>query len=373
MDIDGLFDRVSVELGDRSYDILVGNGLLSGAGDLFTRVLPLPRVFIVTDEQVAQYHLSVLEESLRVAGVEFEAIILPHGEHIKRFDVLESVVNEVLSHRPERQVSLVALGGGVVGDLTGFVASILLRGVNFVQIPTTLLAQVDSSVGGKTGINTSHGKNLVGSFYQPKLVLADMELLETLPKRELLAGYAEVVKYGLIQDATFFDWLVSQGDAILSRNVSFLSRCVVTSCQAKADIVARDEREGGVRALLNLGHTFGHALEAVLGYDGRLLHGEAVAIGMVMAFGFSHHLSYCSEEAVLQVKGYLQQVGLPVSPLDVLPDWDVEALLQAMYQDKKVSDGKLVFILVRDIGDAFVARDIEAEQVRVFIENVLQG
>jgi 3-dehydroquinate synthase len=362
------FTTLTVSLGARSYPILIGEQLLSRAGELLAPHLPLKRVFIITDEHVAKAHLPTLQAALSGTGIRYEAIILPPGEQTKSFAMFESVLTEILSHKPERKVTLIALGGGVIGDLTGFAASALLRGVGFIQIPTTLLSQVDSSVGGKTGINSKHGKNLIGSFYQPQLVLADMSLLDTLPKRELLAGYAEVVKYGLINQPEFFDWLVSQEAAFNRGDKAILSRMVETSCQAKAEIVAADEHEGGVRALLNLGHTFGHALEKVMGYDGRLLHGEAVAIGMMQAFRFSSRLGLCSESDVQRVEKHLKAVGLPTGLYDIHDRWNANDLLEAMYQDKKVSAGTLTFILAKGIGKAFIAKDVDPVSVRTMLE-----
>jgi 3-dehydroquinate synthase len=360
-------NHLTVSLEERSYDILVGNGLLAQAGEILKPLLKLPRVFILTDETVAKHHLGTLETSLNNAGIKNDAIILPPGENTKRFEILERVMNTLLEAKPERSMTLIALGGGVVGDLTGFAASILLRGVPFIQIPTTLLAQVDSSVGGKTGINTPYGKNLVGTFYQPSLVLADMELLGTLPTRELLAGYAEVVKYGLINQPDFFTWLEGKSAALKAKDRDTLSHMVLTSCKAKADIVASDERESGARALLNLGHTFGHALEKIAGYDGRLLHGEAVALGMAQAFRFSTRLGLCPEEDTARVEAHLKAVGLPVFLSDIAIAWEPEALLDGMYQDKKVSGGKLVFILVKGIGKAYIAKDIIDHDVLGFL------
>lgn len=342
--------------------LLSAKKLLEKSGSLIKSLLPTPKMFIITDENVARIHLPKLEHVLTEAGINHQAIIVEPGESSKSFAVLEVLLEEVLDCKPERQTTLIALGGGVVGDLTGVSASLLLRGVNFIQIPTTLLAQVDSSVGGKTGINSKHGKNLVGSFYQPKLVLADLDLLDSLPEREFLSGYAEVVKYGLINDEKFFSWLVENEEKIKEHDTDTLKQCVITCCQAKADIVASDEREGGIRALLNLGHTFGHALEAETGYGEELLHGEAVAIGMVMAFELSSRLGHCSADEVDKVKNHFTAVGLPISMKDIRDSWDVDALLGHMQRDKKVSGGKMVFILVKGIGEAYIEKEVgEAE------------
>ena len=300
-------DKLTVDLGDRSYDIHVGEGLLERTGELLRHILPIPSVLIVTDKTVADLHLGTLQAALDKSDIKYQTVVLPAGEQTKSFKELEALLETLLAYKPERNTTLIAFGGGVIGDITGFAASILLRGVPFIQIPTTLLAMVDSSVGGKTGINTKYGKNLVGTFYQPKCVLADISLLKTLPKREFLAGYAEVVKYGFIQDATFFEELEKNASQL--NNSAHLKHMIMTSCKAKADIVEKDEREGGIRALLNLGHTFAHALEAEMGYDGRLLHGEAVAIGLVLAFSFSVSRDLCPKKIMIGYGStYLQLV-----------------------------------------------------------------
>lgn len=364
-------ETVTVKLDKRSYEIIVGEDLLPTAASYIAPLLKRKRAFIVTDAQVATLHLNSLQTSLEKAGIECHAIILPAGESTKSLQHLEDLLNRIFDHKPERKDTLIALGGGVVGDITGFAASILLRGVEFIQIPTTLLAQVDSSVGGKTGVNNHYGKNLIGSFYQPKLVLADMSLLKTLPKRDYLSGYAEVVKYGLINDHDFFEWLNERSAQFSKRDPEALRQAVVKSCQAKASIVAQDEREGNVRALLNLGHTFGHALEKAMGYDGRLLHGEAVAIGMVMAFEFSANQNLCSKEEARAVKTHLSSVGLPTHPNDIFADWNVNDLVDFMHQDKKVSSGKLVFILARGIGKSFICKDVDVNDVTAFLKQFL--
>jgi 3-dehydroquinate synthase len=365
-------DTLRVELGARGYDILVGEGLLATAGQHIAPLAGGRRVFVVTDEHVAKAHLAALERSLEAAGVAYEALVLPPGEGTKDFDHLESLIDRLLAMRLERRSLLVAFGGGVIGDLTGFAAAILLRGLDFVQIPTTLLAQVDSSVGGKTGINTPRGKNLVGSFHQPRLVLADTGVLATLPKRELLAGYAEVVKYGLINDPEFFHWLETHGLAIVEGDPAARRHAIYTSCAAKAAIVAADERESGVRALLNLGHTFGHALEAEIGYDDRLLHGEAVAIGLVLAFELSAGLGLCPAADAAAVRRHLAAVGLPTE-LEAVPGvvWSVAALIDHMGRDKKVRDGQVSFVLVRGIGEAFMASDVSLDDVAALLTDQL--
>lgn len=362
---------VTVALGERSYEIVIGNDLLARTGELLASVTRSNKVFVITDENVAKYHLETVEQSLQQQGITYEIIILRPGEQTKNFLVLEFVLNEILNHRPERHTPLIALGGGVIGDLTGFAASILLRGVPFIQIPTTLLAQVDSSVGGKTGINSQQGKNLIGSFYQPKLVIADSAALDSLSKREFLAGYAEVVKYGLIDKPEFFAMLENNVAGIKARDKQLIEQCVRISCEAKAEIVAKDEREGGVRALLNLGHTFGHALEVETGYSDALNHGEGVALGMVLAFQLSVRLGYCQQEDLDRVSQHLSAVGLPTKLQDIRKHWDIKRLVEAMYQDKKVEGGNLVFILTRGIGKAFIAKEVSEEVVIKLLKELL--
>lgn len=365
-------ESLRVELGARSYDILVGEGLLATAGQHVAPFAGGRRIFVVTDEQVAKAHLAALERALEAAGVAYEALVLPPGEGTKDFAHLENLTDRLLAMNLERRSLLVAFGGGVIGDLTGFAASILLRGLDFIQVPTSLLAQVDSSVGGKTGINTPRGKNLVGTFHQPRLVLADTGVLSTLPRRELLAGYAEVVKYGLINNPDFFRWLETHGLAIIEGDPAARRHAILTSCAAKAAIVAADERESDLRALLNLGHTFAHALEAELGYDDRLLHGEAVAIGLVLAFELSAGLGLCPAADAAAVRRHLAAVGLPTE-LEAVPGvvWSVEALIEHMCRDKKVRDGRVGFVLVRGIGKAFVARDIALDDVAALLTDQL--
>ncbi len=362
-------DSVRVELGERAYDVMVGPGLLERAGEWVRPLLRRPRIIVVTDETVASLHRPRLEQGLRAAGIESPAIVLPPGEGTKDLAHLGRLLDGILDHRPERGDMLLALGGGVIGDIVGLAASLTLRGIDFVQVPTTLLAQVDSSVGGKTGINTRHGKNVVGAFYQPRLVLADLGTLDTLPRRELLAGYAETVKYGLIDDADFFAWCEANGARLVAGDVATRQRAVTYAVQSKARTVAEDERETGKRALLNLGHTFGHALEAALGYSETLLHGEAVAIGMVMAFDLSARLGLCPAEDAARVRRHLAAVGLRVSP----PAMNANAahLLDLMTQDKKVRDGKVTFILARGIGRAFIERGVDPAAVRGVLESAL--
>ncbi|MEC9346348.1 MAG: 3-dehydroquinate synthase [Pseudomonadota bacterium] len=355
---------VAVALGDRAYDIVIGSGVLGAAGDHLSRMLNRPRTVIVTDENVATTQLPALEAACAASAIATDRVILPPGEATKSFANLEYLLGRLIDLKVNRDDMVVALGGGVIGDLVGFAASVLRRGCDFIQVPTTLLAQVDSSVGGKTAINVPQGKNLIGAFHQPRLVLADVDSLDTLPPREVLAGYAEVVKYGLLGDRAFFDWLEVNGARVVAGDRAARIEAVAQSCRMKARIVAADERETGERALLNLGHTFGHALETEAGYDGRLLHGEAVAIGMVMAFDMSVALGLCPGQDAERVRRHLASVGLPVSPAERgLGQATPERLLDHMAQDKKVRDGRLTFILANRIGAAFITRDVAAGAV----------
>ena len=366
--------RVTVALGSHSYDILVGPGLIAGLGALLLPLARRRRLFVVTEERVAERHLAAVAAALEGAGFSVETLVLPPGEGSKSFATLETLCRDLIRRGIERSDLLVALGGGVIGDLAGFAAAILLRGLGFVQIPTTLLAQVDSSVGGKTAIDVPEGKNLVGAFHQPRLVVADSDLLATLPAREMRAGYAEVVKYGLLGDAAFFARLESEGAAVLAGEAGALTRAVVACCAAKAAIVARDEREAGERALLNLGHTFGHALEAAVGYDGRLLHGEGVAIGMGLAFRLSEALGLCPPEDTARVLAHLRRLGLPTEAAFLeAPGLTGAELLRLMQRDKKVEAGRIAFVLVRGIGRAFVARDVEPAAVEALLDGWLAG
>ncbi len=364
--------RITVGLGDRAYDILIGSGLLAAAGGEIASRLPGIRAAIVSDEHVAAHHLDKLRQGLASAGLAAEALVLPAGEKTKSFEKLQEVVDFALGEKLERGDALIALGGGVIGDLTGFAAGIVRRGMRFIQIPTSLLAQVDSSVGGKTGINTARGKNLVGVFHQPQLVLADTGVLDTLPERDFRAGYAEVAKYGLIDRPDFFAWLEKNWRDVFAGGGA-RTRAIAESCRAKADVVARDEREAGDRALLNLGHTFGHALEAATGYDSaRLVHGEGVAVGMALAFRFSARMNLASPDDADRVEKHLREVGLPWRLADVpggLPS--SEKLLNYIAQDKKVTRGALNFILAHGIGQSFVARDVPASQVLAFLQENL--
>ena len=349
-----------VDLGERSYDIVVGDGLIDRAGAYLAPFAGPRPLLVVTDETVAFLHLGRLEASLDAAGLAYHRFVLPDGEASKSFAQLEDLLERILETGPERSSVVVALGGGVVGDLAGVAASLALRGLGFVQIPTTLLAQVDSAVGGKTAINSGYGKNLVGAFHQPKLVLSDTGTLDTLPRRERLAGYAEVVKYGLLGDRAFFEWLEDRGRAVIDGGGEARGYAVRKSCAAKAAIVAADETEQGVRALLNLGHTFGHAIEARARYDGAVLHGEAVAVGLVLAFALSAELGLCAREDAARVRCHLRAVGLPAVVADLGADLGgADDLIAAMGRDKKVRSGELNFILARGIGDAFIASGVD--------------
>lgn len=369
---------VTVSLGaegakDRSYDIVIGDDVLARAGTLIAPILTNKRVGIVTDETVAELHLGALTQSLSAAGIDNRAYVLPSGESTKSFAQLESLMSDMLDAGYERADYLIAFGGGVIGDLTGFAASILKRGCGFIQIPTTLLAQVDSAVGGKTAINAPQGKNLIGAFYQPSLVLSDIGVLSTLPERQMKAGYAEVLKYGLLGDAPFFDWLEVNAAKVLSGDTDALSYAVAQSCRAKARIVAEDEFEHGRRALLNLGHTFGHALEAQAGYSGALLHGEAVAAGMAMAFGFSAAQSHCTGQDAQRVNAHMAAHNL--TRFEDLPPsiaGDANILMHHMAQDKKNSGGKLTLILTRAIGEAFIDKNADADAVKAYIRVLIK-
>lgn len=362
---------VHVPLGERSYDILIGPGLMARAGGEISTRIKGRRAAIVTDENVGGRYLDGLMDSLQTDGIEAVSVTLPAGEKTKSFDNLTNVCDVLLEARIERNDTVIALGGGVIGDLTGFAAGIVRRGVRFVQIPTSLLSQVDSSVGGKTGINARQGKNLIGIFNQPDLVLADTDVLDTLSEREFRAGYAEVAKYGLIDKPDFFEWLETNWREVFAGGAARIE-AIAVSCQAKADVVAADERENGRRALLNLGHTFGHALEAATKYDSsRLVHGEGVSIGMVLAHRFSARMNLASPDLADRVEAHLRAVGLPTRMSEIpgeLPP--TEVLMDAIAQDKKVKSGKLTFILTRGLGQSFVADDVPASEVERFIEEM---
>jgi 3-dehydroquinate synthase len=367
----GGHSTVRVDLAGRSYDIVIGRGALAELG---TRIGTLRRgasAVIVTDEQVARHHLPATVSALETAGLRTARVLVPPGEGSKSYAMFQEVCDRLLDARMERNDLVVALGGGVVGDLAGFAAAAVRRGVDYVQVPTTLLAQVDSSVGGKTGINSRQGKNLVGAFHQPVLVVADTALLDTLSPRVFRAGYAEVMKYGLISDDAFFTWLEANWPEIFSGGPA-REHAIATSCRAKAAIVARDERETGDRALLNLGHTFGHALEAAAGFSDRLLHGEAIAIGMALAFAFSVRVGLAPAAEADRVRRHLAAVGLPTQIAQIPGDLPgVEGLMELMAQDKKVKRGKLTLILARRIGASFIAPEIDPNEVRAFLAEKL--
>ena len=357
-------ETLNVALADRAYDIVIGERLLNKAGDYILPHVTGNKVIIISDETVARFYLHRLTGALEDKQIRCRSIIVKPGEGTKSLESFSTLMETLLEQKPDRQTTLIALGGGVIGDLTGFAASVLLRGVNFIQIPTTLLSQVDSSVGGKTGINSRFGKNLIGSFHQPVLVLTDVATLSTLPKRELLAGYAEMVKYGFINDLEFFEWLEKNAAALLTGDTKLMTQAIFKSCTAKAAIVAADEKENNVRALLNFGHTFAHALEAETGYGDALLHGEAVAIGMVLAFKTSVMMGICPGVDLDRVLAHYHATGLIASPLDIRKAWDIDKLMDHFTRDKKVKDGKLTFILARGIGKAFVTQEVNAELIR---------
>jgi 3-dehydroquinate synthase len=360
--------RVPVDLGGRSYDILIGEGLIERAGAQIAALMPGARAAVVTDENVAAAHLERLLGRLEASGIATSSVIIAPGEKSKSFERLEHVVDAILAARLERGDVVIAFGGGVIGDLTGFAAGIARRGMSFVQIPTSLLAQVDSSVGGKTGINTARGKNLAGVFHQPKLVLADTGVLDTLPVREFRAGYAEIAKYGLIDKPDFFLWLENNWQAVFAGGPA-RQHAIAQSCRAKAEAVARDEHETGDRALLNLGHTFGHALEGATEYDStRLVHGEGVAIGMCLAHRFSSRMNLASPDDAARVAAHLKAVGLPTRIGDIPGEMQPpEKLMDYVAQDKKVRRGALTFILTRGVGQAFIANDVPASEVLSFL------
>jgi 3-dehydroquinate synthase len=368
---------VEVALGERAYEIVIGRGELASLGARMAALRPGVRTAIVTDKTVAQHWLAATEASLAAAGIPTSHIVVSEGEGSKSYAGLEKVSEALIAAKIERNDLVIALGGGVVGDLAGFAAAILRRGVDFVQVPTSLLAQVDSSVGGKTGINSPQGKNLLGAFHQPVLVIADTAVLDTLSPRQFRAGYAEVAKYGVLGDEAFFAWLEANHNEVF-RGGAAREHAIATSCRAKAAIVVRDERETGDRALLNLGHTFGHALEAAAGFSDRLFHGEGVAIGMVLAAEFSALLGMIPQTAAARVERHLAEVGLPTRLQDIAGFAqeglaDADALMTLMAQDKKVRRGKLTFILLEAIGRAVITRDVEATRVRDFLKDKLKA
>lgn len=366
-------DTVTIGLGDRSYDIIIGHNLLSQAHIWIKPLLYHPKTIIITDDNVAPHHLHTVQTALQSAGIVVESILVPAGEKSKSVQTFSDVCEQILMMGIDRRSTLIALGGGVIGDLAGYVAASVLRGIDFIQIPTTLLAQVDSSVGGKTGINAQAGKNLIGAFHQPKLVLIDGATLDTLPPRETRSGYAEVLKYGAIDDFAFFQWLEHHGESVIAGDMTNRHHAIKTSVQAKARVVSADEKESGVRALLNLGHTFGHALENTTGYDSRLYHGEAVAIGMVMAHTLSVQMGFCHRQDLHRLTNHLKQVGLPTT-LKYVPDveWKIDSLINIMWKDKKVIGDTMTFILSEGIGQAFISSDVDISKVRTVLNDFIR-
>lgn len=358
-----------VALDDRSYDIVIGSGLIAKAGERIAAIAK--NVIVVTDANVMGHYGKALEASLKDAGVRSSCIVVPAGEGSKSFRSFEGLMDKILSLKPDRKTALIALGGGVIGDLTGFAASTLLRGVPFIQIPTSLLAQVDSSVGGKTAINASTGKNLIGSFYQPKLVLADIDTLKTLPPRELRAGYAEIIKYGLIRDAEFYQWCLTHGQKLLDGDVTSLSQAVMKSCAMKSAIVEADEREADTRALLNFGHTFAHALEAETGFSDTLLHGEAVGIGMVMACRLSAAMGLVDRTLETELMAHFTALGMKAEPKDVKTEWRAARIATHFASDKKAEGGALTFVVLQAVGNAAVAKKVDPRLALDVVESYL--
>ncbi len=365
-------ETLHVPLGKQAYDIIIGQGLLVNTAKWLQLVLPSSRAVVIADAAIADAYAQPVLHSLQDNGVKCELITLDGGEQSKGFPAYEKLMNDLLALQPDRKTTLIAVGGGVIGDLVGFAASTLLRGVPLIQIPTTLLSQVDSSVGGKTGINTAFGKNLIGSFYQPKRVIIDIDTLHSLPKRELLAGYAEIVKYAALGDDGFMSWLEENGEKLLSLNWLSLMHAIKQCLSMKAEIVEWDAHEQNMRALLNLGHTFGHALEAEAGYDGRLLHGEGVSIGMVMAAKLSADLGMCDASVEQRLAAHLKRHDMPTKPADIAGvDWNADAICSHFGQDKKAHNGNLAFVLLRAMGEAELVRDVPAKAARKVVEHFL--
>ncbi|MDX2082863.1 MAG: 3-dehydroquinate synthase [Rickettsiales bacterium] len=362
-----MLNKIRVNLDNRSYEILIGSGII----DHLTKFLAhknYSKIFIITDEKIAKLHLTTLKQVLNESQINSETIITESGEQAKSFASLEKICEEILQKNIDRKSLIIAFGGGVIGDLSGFIASILLRGIDFIQIPTTLLAAVDSSVGGKTAINSKSGKNLIGSFYQPQLVITDLNFLKTLPKRQLLSGYAEVLKYALIQDQNFFDFLTKNYQKIFSYDQEILAEIIKKSCQSKSDIVSQDERENGIRALLNFGHTFGHVFETETNYSDEILHGEAVAIGMLMAAKMSLNFKMISENKFDEIKSHLINCGFVIDPKKIRRNWNLENLIEHLYKDKKNEDGNLTFILLEKIGSAKIVKSVALADFKKVIE-----
>ena len=368
-------NKLRINLKENSYDIIIEHGLLSELGALISKKFGKPKTFIVTDSNIAVHWLKQTIESLSAQGMSPKVLEVPVGESTKSFINLEKIIDQLLESKVDRDSVLIALGGGVIGDLAGFAGAVTLRGIKVIQVPTTLLSQVDSSVGGKTGVNVRQGKNLVGSFHQPSLVAIDTQVLQTLPSRQLFAGYAEVLKYGLIKDRSFFDWLELNGKKVLEGDKLAQQFAIFTSCRIKAEIVEADEKEKNLRAILNFGHTFGHALEAEAGYDGNLLHGEAVSIGMVLAIELSKSLGYLSGQDAGRAVEYIRSIGLPtnINSIEGSTSWHPDGIIQHMQHDKKVSNGQLRFVLIKGIGEALLTADVERNDIYSVIEKSLSG
>ena len=368
-------NKLRINLKENSYDIIIEHGLLSELGALISKKFGKPKTFIVTDSNIAVHWLKQTIESLSAQGMSPKVLEVPVGESTKSFINLEKIIDQLLESKVDRDSVLIALGGGVIGDLAGFAGAVTLRGIKVIQVPTTLLSQVDSSVGGKTGVNVRQGKNLVGSFHQPSLVAIDTQVLQTLPSRQLFAGYAEVLKYGLIKDRSFFDWLELNGKKVLEGDKLAQQFAIFTSCRIKAEIVEADEKEKNLRAILNFGHTFGHALEAEAGYDGNLLHGEAVSIGMVLAIELSKSLGYLLGQDAGRAVEYIRNIGLPtnINSIEGSTSWHPDGIIQHMQHDKKVSNGQLRFVLIKGIGEAYLTADVERNDIYRVIEKSLSG
>ncbi len=360
--------NIYLDLGEKSYEIRVGAGEIQYL-EQFLQENKYSKIFVITDENVADNHLEKFEKKL--GNQAFQSLILEAGEKTKNFENLEIICEEILSQNIDRKSLIIAFGGGVIGDLAGFAASILLRGIDFIQIPTTLLSMVDSSVGGKTAINSAAGKNLLGSFYQPKLVICDIDFLKTLPNREFWAGYAEILKYGIIYNSEFFAFLDENLGKIEQRNEQILLEIIAKSCEIKAKIVEQDEKEQNLRAILNFGHTFGHSLEAELNYDGRINHGEAVAVGMLMAARMSQNMGFLQENDYQTIQNHIKKAGLNIDLLKIQKNWDKNNLKNHLYKDKKTQDGKLTFILLEKIGSAFVKKNIDAQEFLNVVDNFI--
>ena len=366
---------INIKLTSNSYNIIISDGLINKVAEFHLNLFSYRPAIIISDDKTAPLYINKLKQSFSREGISNRDIIIPHGEKQKNFVTLIEITNNLLSNNVSRDTVLYALGGGVIGDLTGFTASITLRGLDFVQIPTTLLSQVDSSIGGKTGINTQHGKNLVGTFYQPKLVLIDTSTLNTLPNSEMLSGYAEVVKYALIKDPTFFQWLEKYGSKVIQCEEKYLAETIYKCCTIKSNIVRQDEKEKNIRAILNFGHTFGHAFEAESSYSSKLRHGEAVSVGMILACKLSKELGHLKTNIIPRIKEHFTQIGLPISPKDISEnknDWDILKLISRMKNDKKVINNIIQFILIKDIGKVFLSQEVKIKTVKKVIMESMQ-